>query len=127
MAQDLCPEHVAILPKKLQFADSNAQSMDYLNALLQKQETHDIEEIDFDRGVTVGYDGVEKDLLKAQEVVIQNIAIRCPNLQYLWRFFLVNLFSPFLFCTWRRFEELSFIIIICIPRQTDCPQPKVTV
>jgi hypothetical protein len=61
--------------------------MDYLNALLQKQETHYMEEIDFDRDVTVGYDGLGKDLLKAQEVVIHNIAIRCPNLQCLWRFF----------------------------------------
>jgi hypothetical protein len=84
--QDLCPEDVAILPKKLHFADSNAQSMNYLNALLQKQETHDIEEIYFDSGMTVGYDGVGNDLLKAQEEVIHNIAIRCPKLQYLCRF-----------------------------------------
>ncbi len=87
MYQDLCPEDVAILPKKLQFADSNVQSMNYLNTLLQKQESHDIEAIDFDSGVTVGYDGVGKDLLKAQEEVIHNIAIRCPKLQYLCRFF----------------------------------------
>ncbi len=85
MDQDLCPEDVAILPKKLQFADSNAQSMDCLNALLQKQETHDIEMIDFDSGITVGYDNVGK-ALKAQEEVIHNIATRCPKLQYLYRF-----------------------------------------
>jgi hypothetical protein len=83
--QDLCPEDVAILPKKLQFADSNAQSMDCLNALLQKKKTHDIEVIDFDSSITVGYGGVEK-VLKAQEEVIHNIATRCPKLQYLCRF-----------------------------------------
>jgi hypothetical protein len=82
----LCPEDIAVLPKKLQFADSNTQSTNLLNALLQKQETHNTEEIDFDIGMTVGYDGVGQNLLKAQEEVIHNIAIRCPKLRYLCRF-----------------------------------------
>ncbi len=95
MDQDLCPEDVAILPKKLQFADPNAQSMDLLNTLLQKQVTHDIEEIDFDSGKTVGYDNVG-EALKAQEEVIHIIATRCPELKYLCRF---SRESVFLFCT----------------------------
>ncbi len=83
----MCPEDVAILPKKLRFADSNAQSMDLLNALLLKQETHDVEEVDFDSGIPVGYDNDNVgNALKAQEEVIHNIATRCPKLQYLCRF-----------------------------------------
>jgi len=95
--QDLCPEDVAILPKKLRFADSkdkdedkrqktNAQSMDCLNALLLKQETHDIEEIDFDSSITIGYDSAIEKYLKAQEEVIHTIATRCPKLKCLCRF-----------------------------------------
>ncbi len=83
--QDFFPEDVAILPKKLQFVDLNAQSMDCLNALLQKQERHEIEEIDFDSGRTVGYDNAE-NALKTQEEVIHTIATRCPKLKYLCRF-----------------------------------------
>jgi hypothetical protein len=76
--QDLCPEDVAILPKKLELSYANAQSMNLLNALLQKPETHDIEEIYFNNRVMVG-----QDLLKAQEEVIHNIANRCPKLRRL--------------------------------------------
>ncbi len=112
MDQDLCPEDVAILPKKLQFADSNAQSMDCLNALLQKQETHEIAEIDLDSGVTVGYDGVETSL-KAQEEVIRIIATRCPKLQYLCRFSHESVSPPFFFVAHgSRSEELSILVII---------------
>ncbi len=106
MDQDLCPEDVAILPKKLQFADSNAQSMNLLNALLQKQETHNIEEIDFDSGITVGYDNVEV-ALKAQEEVIHSIATKCPKLKYLCRFSRESVFL-FPLCT----LLLSFIVIV---------------
>ncbi len=112
MDQDLCPEDVAILPKKLQFADSNAQSMDCLNTLLQKQETHDIEVVDFDSGITVGYDRVGNNL-KAQEEVIHNIATRCPKLQYLCRFSRESIFFPFsrLHISQEK-KEVSFVIII---------------
>ncbi len=60
--------------------------MDCLNALLQKQETHAIEEIDFDSSITIGYDSAVKEKVKAQEEVIHTIATRCPKLKCLCRF-----------------------------------------
>jgi hypothetical protein len=64
--------------------------MQYLDALLKKQDVHDIVTIDFhfdtmNDVATVGYDGMTVSTIKAQQQVIHTIAATCPDLQTLHR------------------------------------------
>ena len=62
------------------FSDPNQQSMEYLNVLLRKHAVHDVEEIDFSRGVTVKDGNVTREAAMAQLKVMNSALDRCPKL-----------------------------------------------
>jgi hypothetical protein len=81
----LCPEDISVLPNTLSFTAPNEQSMNLLNVLLKKQDTHDIETIYF--GGAVGCDDIVGALQKQQEAIV-GIMEKCARLKSFRRSFI---------------------------------------